>query len=297
MTDQTTDLPALYKREGDYIPRVAAVHDLCGYGKCSLGVAIPVLSAAGCDVCPVPTGLFSSHTAFPGFYMHDTTNILQDYINAWKGIGVEIDAIYSGFLGAPEQVDLIRELYAMYPNALRVVDPVMADHGKVYPTYTPELCAAMAELAAGADILTPNLTEAAIILGEPIGDDWAGTDISDEEAHRIVAALVAKGAKHVVLKGIQRKGENVIRNFVGGIDCETHELSNEYLPYMLHGTGDVYASCLLAAIMAGRTLEEAVRFAGDFTHDAMIVSAKQPDFKNRGVSFEPLLGKVAQLLG
>ena len=296
MTDQTTDLPALYKREGDYIPRVAAVHDLCGYGKCSLGVAIPVLSAVGCDVCPVPTGLFSSHTAFPGFYMHDTTNILQDYINAWKGIGVEIDAIYSGFLGAPEQVDLIRELYAMYPNALRVVDPVMADHGKFYPSDTPELCAAMAELAAGADILTPNLTEAAIILGEPIGDDWAGTDISDEEAHRIVAALVAKGAKHVVLKGIQRKGENVIRNFVGGIDCETHELSNEYLPYMLHGTGDVYASCLLAAIMAGRTLEEAVRFAGDFTHDAMIVSAKQPNFQERGVSFELLLGKVSDLL-
>ncbi len=296
MTDQTTDLPALYKREGDYIPRVAAVHDLCGYGKCSLGVAIPVLSAAGCDVCPVPTGLFSSHTAFPGFYMHDTTNILQDYINAWKGIGVEIDAIYSGFLGAPEQVDLIRELYAMYPNALRVVDPVMADHGKVYPTYTPELCAAMAELAAGADILTPNLTEAAIILGEPIGDDWAGTDISDEEAHRIVAALVAKGAKHVVLKGIQREGENVIRNFVGGVDCETHELSNEYLPYMLHGTGDVYASCLLAAIMAGRTLDQAVRFAGDFTHDAMIVSAKQPNFQERGVSFELLLGQVADLL-
>ena len=296
MTDQTTDLPALYKREGDYIPRVAAVHDLCGYGKCSLGVAIPVLSAAGCDVCPVPTGLFSSHTAFPGFCMHDTTNILQDYINAWKGIGVEIDAIYSGFLGAPEQVDLIRELYAMYPNALRVVDPVMADHGKVYPTYTPELCAAMAELAAGADILTPNLTEAAIILGEPIGDDWAGTDISDDEAHRIVAALVAKGAKHVVLKGIQREGENVIRNFVGGVDCETHELSNEYLPYMLHGTGDVYASCLLAAIMAGRTLDQAVRFAGDFTHDAMIVSAKQPNFQERGVSFELLLGQVTDLL-
>ena len=293
MTEQET---YLYQRKGNYIPRVAAVHDLCGYGKCSLGVAIPVLSAAGCDVCPVPTGLFSSHTAFPGFYMHDTTEILGDYINAWKGIGVEIDAIYSGFLGAPEQVERIRDLYAMYPNALRVVDPVMADHGKVYPTYTPELCDAMAELAAGADILTPNLTEAAIILGEPIGDDWAGTDISDEEAHRMVTALVAKGAKHVVLKGIQREGENVIRNFVGGVDCETHELANEYLPYMLHGTGDVYASCLLAAIMAGRSLEEAVRFAGDFTHDAMIVSAQQPNFEQRGVSFEPLLGKVAALL-
>ena len=267
----------LYERRGDYIPRVAAVPDLCGYGKCSLGVAIPVLSAAGCDVCPVPTGLFSSHTAFPGWYMHDTTSIMEDYTNAWKGIEVEIDAVYSGLLGAPEQVDRIRDLYATYPNALRVVDPVMADHGKVYPTYTPELCDAMAELAAGAD--------------------WCGTDISDAEAARMIDALVAKGAKHVVLKGIQREGESVIRNFVGGVDCDMFEAANEYLPYMLHGTGDLYCSCLMAAVMAGRSLRDAVVFAGDFTHDAMIVSAKQPDFKNRGVSFEPLLGKVAELLG
>ena len=285
----------LYVREGDYIPRIAAVHDLCGYGKCSLGVAIPVLSAAGCDVCPVPTGLFSSHTAFPGWYMHDTTEMLSDYLEAWKGIGVDIDAVYSGFLGAPEQVDRIREIYETYPNALRVVDPVMADHGKVYPTYTPELCAAMAELASGADILTPNLTEAAIILGEPIGDEWAGEDISDEEARRLVDALLAKGAKTVVLKGIQR-GDGLIRNFVGTASGDFFEVNNELLPYMLHGTGDLYCSCLLAAVMAGRTVEEAVAFAGDFTHDAMIVSSKQPDFQDRGVSFEPLIGRIAALL-
>ena len=286
----------LYTREGVYIPRIAAVHDLCGYGKCSLGVAIPVLSAAGCDVCPVPTGLFSSHTAFPGWYMHDTTDILSDYLAAWQKIGVDIDAIYSGFLGAPEQVERIRDLYATYPDALRVVDPVMADHGKVYPTYTPELCEAMAELAAGADILTPNLTEAAIILGEPIGDAWAGSDITDAEAARMIEALIARGAKHVVLKGIQRTGESIIRNFVGGIDMDVVEIHNDYLPYMLHGTGDVYASCLLAAIMAGKSLVEAVEFAGDFVHDAMLVSAEQPHYVDRGVSFEPLLGKVAHLL-
>ena len=287
----------LYNRSAnpDYIPRVAAVHDLCGYGKCSLGVAIPVVSAGGCDVCPVPTGLFSSHTAFPGWYMHDTTSILSDYLAAWQGIGVEIDAVYSGFLGAPEQVDIIRNLYERYPKALRVVDPVMADHGKVYPTYTPELCQAMAELACDADILTPNLTEAAIILGEPIGDNWGGVNISDEEAKRIIDALLAKGAKNVVLKGIQR-GDGIIRNFVAGQDCELFEAKNEYLPFMLHGTGDLYCSGLLAAIMAGKGLQEAVEFAGSLTHDAMIVSSKQPDFKNRGVSFEPLLGKICDLL-
>ena len=286
----------MYRREADYIPRVAAVHDLCGYGKCSLGVAIPVLSAAGCDVCPVPTGLFSSHTAYPGWYMHDTTAILDDYLNAWKGIDVEIDAVYSGFLGAPEQVDVIRSLYETYPDALRLVDPVMADHGKVYPTYTPELCDAMASLAGDADILTPNLTEAAIILGEPIGEEWRGANITDAEAMAMVDALVAQGAKHVVLKGIRRQGENVVRNFVGGVDMEPCEACNEYLPYMLHGTGDVYASCLLAAVMAGKSLQAAVEFAGDFVHDAMIVSSKQPHFEERGVSFESLLGKVSALL-
>lgn len=281
----------LYQRKDSYIPRVAAIHDLCGYGKCSLGVAIPVLSAAGCDVCPVPTGLFSSHTGFPGWYMHDTTEMLGDYLEAWKGIGVDIDAVYSGFLGAPEQVARIKETYETYPHALRVVDPVMADHGKIYPTYTPELCDAMAELACGADILTPNLTEAAIILGR----EWTGTDISDTEAYEIIEALLEKGAKNIVLKGIQR-GDGIIRNFVGSNTGEIVEVKNEYLPFMLHGTGDLYCSCLLAAIMAGQNLADAATFAGDFVHDAMIVSSKQPAFEDRGVNFEPLLGRVAELL-
>ena len=285
----------LYQREGAYIPRIAAVHDLCGYGKCSLGVAIPVLSAAGCDVCPVPTGLFSSHTAFPGWYMHDTTPILTDYLNAWKGIGVEIDAIYSGFLGDPVQVDIIKSLYERYPKALKLVDPVMADHGKIYPTYTPELCDAMVQLASEADILTPNLTEAAIILDQPIGDAWEGSDISDERAAELTAGLLEKGAKTVVLKGITRN-DGIIRNFVAGQDFEPFCVENPYVPFMLHGTGDLYASALLAAIMAGRSMAEAADFAGSLTHDAMLVSSQQPDFQERGVSFETLLGRICDLL-
>lgn len=285
----------LYKREEDYIPRIAAIHDLCGYGKCSLGVAIPVLSAAGCDVCPVPTGLFSNHTAYPTWYMHDTTEILNDYLNTWKEINIDIDAIYSGFLGSDEQVEVIKSVYKTYPNALKVVDPVMADHGEVYPTYNDDLCQAMANLASEADILTPNLTEAAIILGEPIGEEWAGANIDDEEAHRILNALLDHGAKYVVLKGIQRD-DGVIRNFVGGKDMDIVELSNEFLPYLLHGTGDLYASALLAAVMVGKNLADAVEFAGNITHDAMIVSSKQPDFQERGVNFESLLGQVTNLL-
>ena len=138
MTDVT-----LYDRDPNYIPRVAAVHDMCGYGKCSLTAAIPILSAAGCDVCPVPTALFSAHTRYAVFTFHDTTDILSGYLDAWQKEDVELDGVYSGFLGSPDQVAIIQRLYREYPNALRLVDPVMGDAGEMYPTYTPELCEAM----------------------------------------------------------------------------------------------------------------------------------------------------------
>lgn len=230
----------LYERHDSYIPRVAAVHDMCGYGKCSLTVAIPVLSAAGCDVCPVPTALFSGHTLFPVFTMHDTTEILPEYLDAWEQTDVQIDAIYSGFLGAPEQVDIIKRLYTMYPDALKVVDPVMGDHGEIYPTYTPQLCDAMSSLAGEADVLTPNLTEASIITGIA----YEGQSPTDKYVLHMLDALIAKGARYVVLKGIEREGE--VHNFIGGSDIEVTSVHNPLLPYKLHGTGDLYASALLA---------------------------------------------------
>ena len=289
--NNATDL-YLYERKPGYIPRIAAVHDLCGYGKCSLGVAIPVLSAAGCDVCPVPTGLFSAHTRFPMFYMHDTTDMLKPYLDAWVEEGIELDAVYSGFLGAAEQVDSIRRLYEEHPGALRFVDPVMGDGGQKYATYTDELCAAMAALVDGADVLTPNLTEASILTGIP----YEGQDVDEAYVLGQIDALLAMGTKNVVIKGIVHEGEDIIRNYVKGADVAFEEVSSELLPYMLHGTGDLYASSLLAAIMAGRSLGDAVVFAGDFVRDAMRITRLQPDFEVRGVSFESELGKVAALL-
>jgi pyridoxine kinase len=281
----------LYEREGAYIPRVGAVHDLCGYGKCSLGVAIPVLSAAGCDVCPVPTSLFSAHTKFPTFYMLDTTDMLKPYLDAWIQEGVELDAIYSGFLGAAEQVASIKRLYADHPKALRVVDPVMGDGGQMYPTYTQELCDAMKELVDGSDILTPNLTEASILTGIP----YEGQNVSDEKVREYMDALLGMGAKYVVLKGIARE-DGLIRNFMAGNNVEIEEENGEILPYMLHGTGDLYAASLLAAVMCGRSLKDSVAFAGKLVHDAMIVTSRQPDYEIRGVSFESVLGEVTKLL-
>ena len=282
----------LYQRKGGYLPRVAAVHDLCGYGKCSLGIAIPVLSAAGIDVCPVPTSLFSAHTRFPKFYMHDTTPMLGDYLDAWHEEGIELDGIYSGFLGSAEQVDAILRLYREYPGALRIVDPVMGDGGAKYPTYTDEMCEAMKGLVDGADLLTPNLTEASILTGIP----YEGQDVDEAYVRRVMDALFGMGAKAVVIKGIVHEGEQVIRNYVAVSGGEMEEVSGELLPYMLHGTGDLFASGLTAAVYAGESLSASVEFACALVRHAMQITPDQPDYQVRGVSFESVLGDVTALL-
>ena len=278
----------LYDRDPRYIPRVAAVHDMCGYGKCSLTAAIPILSAAGCDVCPVPTALFSAHTRYEVFTFHDTTEILDGYLDAWRQENVDLDGVYSGFLGSADQVAIIKRLYAEYPHALRLVDPVMGDGGEIYATYTPELCRAM-----GADALMPNLTEASILTGR----DYPGQDIDDAQVDEILGALLAAGAKNVVLKGIDR-GDGMIRNYVASASTGVagkQELAHAKLPFMTHGTGDAFASALCGAVMAGRPLAEAANIAGEFVRHAMESTQYQPNHEERGVSFELNLDELTAL--
>lgn len=284
----------LYNRDSSYIPRIAAVHDMCGYGKCSLTAAIPILSAAGCDVCPVPTALFSAHTKYKVFTFHDTTEILEGYLDAWQAEEVELDGVYSGFLGSADQVAIIQRLYREYPNALRLVDPVMGDGGEMYPTYTKELCDAMGALADGADILMPNLTEASILTGL----DYEGQNIGEARVDEILNALLALGAKNVVLKGIDHE-DGKIRNFVvnsqSGVG-QKQELIHNKLNFMIHGTGDAFASALCGAVMAGRALDESARIAGEFVRHAMESTRNQPHFEDRGVSFELNLAELTSLV-
>ena len=284
----------LFDRDPHYIPRVAAVHDMCGYGKCSLTAAIPILSAAGCDVCPVPTALFSAHTMYKDYTFHDTTEILPAYLDAWRKEGVELDGVYSGFLGSADQVALIQRLYREYPTALRLVDPVMGDAGKMYPTYTDELCEAMGALADGADVLMPNLTEASILTKRA----YPGQNIDEKTVEETLAALLALGAKNVVLKGIDR-GDGMIRNYVASAETgasEAIEIAHDKLPYMIHGTGDAFASALCGAVLAGKPLAESARIAGEFVRHAMESTRNQPHFKERGVSFELNLGELTSLV-
>jgi pyridoxine kinase len=284
----------LYERDRAYIPRVAAVHDMCGYGKCSLTAAIPILSAAGCDVCPVPTALFSAHTKYPVFTFHDTTDILEGYLDAWQQEGVDLDGVYSGFLGSAQQVAIIQRLYREYPEALKLVDPVMGDGGQMYPTYTTELCAAVSNLANGADVLMPNLTEASLLTDTA----YEGQNLDDAQVDTVLDALLALGAKNVVLKGIDRN-DGKLRNFVASKQSgvgDKEELAHDKLPYMIHGTGDAFASALCGAVMAGRTLSQSAQIAGEFVRHAMESTRNQPNFEERGVSFELNLGELTHLV-
>ena len=284
----------LYDRDPHYVPRVAAVHDMCGYGNCSLTAAIPILSAAGCDVCPVPTALFSAHTRYSVFTFHDTTEILDGYLDAWRKENVDLDGVYSGFLGSAEQVAIIKRLYSQYPHALRLVDPVMGDGGEIYATYTPELCEAMGTLVDGADVLMPNLTEASILTKRT----YPGRDLSDAEVDDMIDALLDLGAKNVVLKGIDHD-DGTIRNYVASADSGAsgkQELAHIKLPFMTHGTGDAFASALCGALMAGRPLAESAHIAGEFVRHALKNTQYQPHHDERGVSFELNLDELTQLV-
>ena len=153
-------------------PKVAAVHDLSGLGRCSLSVILPVLSVMGAQCCPLPTAVLSAHTAFPApevAAFQDLTGAMEQTLVHWEALHTSFDAIYSGFLGSLQQIDVLQSLIHRLrrKETLVLIDPVMGDHGRVYRTYTPEMCEQMIRLAAEADLITPNLTEAALLLGEP----------------------------------------------------------------------------------------------------------------------------------
>lgn len=287
--------PVLYQRDKTYIPRIAAVHDICGIGNCSLTAALPILSAAGCDARPVPTAVFSSHTGYESFVFEDTTNFIPSYFDSWAKLHVHLDGIYSGFLGSKEQVSLIQRLYATHPQALRFVDPVMGDNGRLYPTYTREMCNEMKKLVDGADILFPNITEACLLTET----EYRGANISRNEVLALTQKLAFMGAHVIVLKGIDRN-DGLLRNVIyvprDNDDPFMTEVAHEKLPFMLHGTGDAFASAVIGAVMAGLPVQESVLLAGNFIIDAMRKSTAQPGYEKRGVSFELSLHIMTDLI-
>ncbi len=274
-------------------PRVAAIHDLSGFGRCSLTVAIPILSAMGAQCCPLPTAFLSTHTGgFTGFTFLDMTEEMPKVARHWKSLDLHFDAIYSGFLGSEAQIGLVADFIRDFRSSdtLVVMDPVMGDDGKAYQTYTPAMCGGTAELTRLADVITPNLTEAAFLLGVP----YASLPKEGPALYDVARALSLDGRRSVVLTGAaMTPGSTGAVCFDAGTGRLTAAQA-EFVAHPLHGTGDVFASVLTGALLRGEGLTDAAQLAADFIHDCAVRTVAQGLPFREGVDFEPLLGRLTE---
>ena len=272
-------------------PKVAAIHDLSGYGRCSLTVALPILSAMGVQCAVLPTAYLSTHTAFPNFTFLDLTEEMKKTMDHWEQLGLRFDAVYSGFLGGVEQIDIVAEFIRRFQRrgGLAVVDPVMGDNGRRYVTYTDAMCDATRSLAEKADVITPNLTEAAFLLQE----DFYALPTDRAGFAELARRLSGGGARSVVLTGA-RDGENTIGAAVYDRERDCVEFTlTDCIPGEYHGTGDVFASVLTGALLQGKSLVEASALAARFVRDCAARTYPQQTPPQEGVDFEPLLYTIA----
>lgn len=272
--------------------RVAAVHDISGFGRCSLTVVLPVLGAMGAECCPLPTAFLSAQTAFPKSdraVFLDMTDQLERTGSHWLELGAEFDAIYSGFLGSEAQIGLIGEFIRKFrrEDTLVVVDPVMGDWGKPYRTYTPDLCRRMGELAEHADVITPNLTEAAILLNEEY-DPRPGAD----KVRAWLERLSLNGTRSVVMTGVTQQegmvGAACFDRSSGGIALP----AAPEVPVAYAGTGDLFASVMLGALLRGESLGAAAALAVDFVQRCAAFTRELNGDPREGVMFERLLSHL-----
>ncbi|MCL2840014.1 MAG: pyridoxamine kinase [Defluviitaleaceae bacterium] len=270
------------------IKRAAAIHDISCFGRCSLTVALPILSAAGVNCSVVPTAVLSTHTGgFDGFTYRDLTEDILPIARHWQSLRLKFDALYSGFLGSTAQVDILREFFKLFhrPETIILIDPVMGDNGKLYKTFSQDFPHEMAKLCHMADLITPNMTEAALLLNEPY-HKGPHTQAYIETTIKKLAALGGK-SKQVVLTGVY-----FCENELGAAaydGSKVYYAMAEKISQHYPGTGDVFASVLLAALLNGANLstgmEQAVAFVSDCIKDTH-ESGADPRF---GVHFEHML--------
>jgi len=275
--------------------RALAVHDISCVGKCSLTVALPVISAAGIETSVLPTSVLSTHTGgFEGYTFRDLTDDIQPISDHWAKLGIRFDAIYTGYLGSKEQIKLIEGLFKRFagPDTLVLVDPVMADNGVLYPGFSEDFPAEMAKLCRGAGVVCPNITEAALMLGEPYIEGPYTEDYIDGLLHRLGAVFDSR----IVLTWVSFDAEHLGAASFDPKTGQVHFVMAELVPGYYHGTGDVFGSGLLSALMTGFSLEDAIQVAVDFT----VQSIKRTDTDREpryGVRFEAALPGLMRALG
>ena len=269
-------------------PRIAAIHDLSCFGRCSLTIALPVLSAMGCQCCPLPTALLSAHTGFPGNTFLDLTVEMGRIADHWAAMDLQFDAIYSGFLGSADQVDTVARFFDTFKKSgtAVIVDPVMGDHGTAYRTCTPELCRGMRVLAENSDVITPNLTEAALLLDRPY------EEVRQADAYEVVRRLSLGGRRSVVLTGYSSESGQTGALCFDRDSGESKAVQTPREPQDFSGTGDLFASVLAGGVARGVPLFQAAQAAADFVRDCIARTLAEGLTEQDGVDFEPLLGQL-----
>ena len=267
--------------------KIAVINDFSGFGRCSIAVALPIISAMRIQCCPLPTSIFSNHTGFESFFFEDYTSRMQPYIEEWKKLGLQFSGISTGFLGSKEQIQIVLQFFKDFgtEDNVIVVDPVMGDYGKTYSTYTPEMCEEMKKLVSYADILTPNLTEACILTDTLYHEKW-----SMKEVGALAEKLSGMGPEKVVITGIIQ-GE-FIANYCyekgqAGKIRRTHKVGTQR-----SGTGDIFAAIIAADAVNGVPFQDSVRKASLFIKKCIEKSIEMDLPLTDGVCFEEVLHKL-----
>lgn len=268
--------------------RIAVVNDITGFGRCSVAVSQPIISAMKIQCCVLPTAILSSHTAFPNFFFDDYTSKMREYINNWSEIGVQFDGISTGFLGSKEQIDIVTEFLKDFKkeNTIVMVDPVMGDNGKLYSTYTKEMCNGIQKLLAYADVLSPNLTEACRL----VDLDYPSGVLSDKNLEEIAIQLSEKGPSKIVITGIQEKGK--VHNFVYEKGKGSFKITAMKIGEDRSGTGDVFASIVISSLINGDSFKKAVKKATKFISKTIKYTIKVNTPIKNGLCFEEYLTKL-----
>ena len=268
--------------------RIALVNDITGFGRCSVTVELPLISAMKIQACPLPTAILSVHTGFPDHYLDDYTERMAPYIASWEKNGLSFDGICTGFLGSAEQIAIVLDFIRRFKGAgTRVmVDPVMGDYGKLYTSYTQEMCDKMRSLLGVADLVTPNLTEACQLLDIPYPTDGI---VTDDELCEMAEALAARGPKQVVITGLHEG--DTIKNFL----YEDGKMAIVRAPKIggdRSGSGDAFAAIVAASLIRGEELEAAVQKAASFISRCLAYALELDLPWNYGLPFEEYLTEL-----
>lgn len=268
--------------------RIALVNDVTGFGRCSVAVELPLISALKVQACPLPTAILSCHTGFPTHFLDDYTDRMRPYMEDWQRNGVQFDGICTGFLGSAQQIEIVADFIRMFkqPGTRVMVDPVMGDYGRLYSSYTQEMCERMKQLLALADIVTPNLTEACRLLDRPYPEDGR---MEAQELEYMAAELADRGPSQVVITGLSVGDE--IENFIYEAGRGTL-LREKKIGGDRSGSGDAFAAIVAASLVRGVPLTDAVEKAADFISKCLAYAVELDLPWNYGLPFEEYLTEL-----